>query len=135
MAAPDLAPYSTRRLVGSVACLATIRPDGNPRIHPLVPHYGDGHLFVYVDPSSSICHDLHCDGRYALHCSVEDRRDGDGELGIRDGATPAGHPTMRAFLLGAAREENFEPQERCVVFELTIERVLSKSHQGGEPVR
>jgi hypothetical protein len=52
VAAPDLAAFGYQRLVRIVAYLATIRADGAPRVHPLVPHIGQGRLFVYIDPTS-----------------------------------------------------------------------------------
>ena len=46
--------------------LATTRPDGGPRVHPVCPLINEEGLFVFVVPSPKQ-RDLHRDGRYALH--------------------------------------------------------------------
>jgi hypothetical protein len=46
--------------------LATVRPDGGPRIHPVSPVITDVGLFCFVLPSPKR-HDLDRDGRYSLH--------------------------------------------------------------------
>jgi len=49
-----------------LAFLATVRPDGGPRLHPVCPVIdGDG-LYALLIPSPKR-DDLHRDGRYALH--------------------------------------------------------------------
>ncbi|MCA1555037.1 MAG: pyridoxamine 5'-phosphate oxidase family protein, partial [Chloroflexi bacterium] len=68
-AAPELAAFGAQRLHGSVAYLATIRPDGAPRVHPVTPIIGEGHLFVFMEPTSPKGKDLQRDNRYALHCA------------------------------------------------------------------
>jgi len=134
-AAPDLAAFGVQRLVGRVAYLATIRADGAPRVHPLTPHIGEGHLFVYMEPTSPKGHDLRHDGRYALHCSVEDRSGGEGEFSIRGQAEVIDDPTMRAVLFEAARADGSNPQDRYVVFELSIGSASSTIYEGGQPMR
>lgn len=47
--------------------LATVRKDGSPRLHPVCPHVSAGRLWVFVGHASPKRHDLHRDGRYALH--------------------------------------------------------------------
>jgi hypothetical protein len=46
--------------------LATVRPDGGPRIHPVSPVITDNGLFCFVLASPKR-HDLDRDGRYSLH--------------------------------------------------------------------
>lgn len=46
--------------------LATVRPDGGPRLHPVCPVVTDDGLWVFVVPSPKGA-DLERDGRYALH--------------------------------------------------------------------
>ena len=46
---PELAAFGAERLNGKVAYLATIRKDGSPRVHPMTPIIGQGHLFVFTD--------------------------------------------------------------------------------------
>jgi hypothetical protein len=46
--------------------LATVRPDGGPRLHPFCPVLFEGHLYGLIIPSPKR-EDLHRDGRYAIH--------------------------------------------------------------------
>ena len=41
---PELAAFGRLRLNGKVAYLATVRKDGSPRVHPMTPIIGAGHL-------------------------------------------------------------------------------------------
>jgi len=47
--------------------LATVRKDGSPQLHPVMPHILNGELCVFVVVYSSKHGDLERDGRYALH--------------------------------------------------------------------
>ena len=46
--------------------LATVRPDGGPRVHPVCPVLVGDHLFVLIVPGPKL-NDLRRDGRFALH--------------------------------------------------------------------
>jgi hypothetical protein len=46
--------------------LATVRPDGGPRLHPMWPLLTDDELFAFIIPSPKQA-DLRRDGRYVLH--------------------------------------------------------------------
>ena len=50
----ELAAFGVARLHGSVAYLATIRKDGSPRVHPMTPIIGQGRLFVFIEPTSTV---------------------------------------------------------------------------------
>jgi hypothetical protein len=67
--APELAAAG-RRLIyqygPGLGFLATVRPDGGPRLHPVCPVVTGGGLWVFVVPSPKGA-DLERDGRYALH--------------------------------------------------------------------
>ena len=54
-----------------LAFLATVRADGGPRLHPMCPLVADEALVGFLQPSPKR-QDLHCDGRYALHCFPPD---------------------------------------------------------------
>jgi pyridoxamine 5'-phosphate oxidase-like protein len=49
-----------------LAFLATIRPDGGPRLHPFCPLLTDQDMFGFIIPSPKQ-RDLRRDGRYAVH--------------------------------------------------------------------
>jgi hypothetical protein len=81
-AAPELAAAAESRWPGivaldrgelgpqpvfQVAYLATIRPDGRPRLHPFCPVLADGRLFAAIPPKSPKGHDLRRDPRCAIH--------------------------------------------------------------------
>jgi len=67
--APELAAAG-RRLIyqygPGTGYLATVRPDGGPRLHPVCPVVTADGLWVFVVPSPKGA-DLERDGRYALH--------------------------------------------------------------------
>jgi general stress protein 26 len=65
-----------------VAYLATVRKDGTPRVHPMTPIIGQGHFFVFMEPTSPKGHDLRRDGRFAIHCAVSDNSGASGEFSI-----------------------------------------------------
>jgi ribonuclease HI len=62
---PDLAGAGERLLRTGVACLATLRIDGSPRLHPVPLTFSDGRLYVSADSAQR--EDLARDPRYALH--------------------------------------------------------------------
>jgi hypothetical protein len=80
--------------------LATVRADGSPQVHPVMPLIADGRLEVFVVPSPKLA-DLRRDGRYALHSAqdehVNDEFCVEGRAEIVDGeerraAALAAHP-------------------------------------------
>ncbi len=132
-AAPELAAFGAGRFQDiGVAYLATTRNDGWPRVHPCTPIIGEGHLFVFMEPASPKGHDLRRDGRYALHSSVNDTSGTGGEFTISGRAVPVDDPALRAV---ASRAANYEPADRYVLFELTVESALSTVYEDSQPVR
>lgn len=66
---PEMAAEGRRLLYQfgpGLGFLATIRPDGGPRLHPVCPIVAEGGLYAFIVPSPK-CEDLRRDGRYALH--------------------------------------------------------------------
>lgn len=66
---PDLTGEGRRQLYQweiGLGFLATVRPDGGPRVHPVCPVISDDglHVLVVAGPKQR---DLRRDGRYALH--------------------------------------------------------------------
>lgn len=106
-AAPQIAePMSHRFRAAGLGILATVRPDGSPRVSPVeLMFVGDG-LHIGMMPGSRKYGDVRRDGRVSLLTAVADRHDlgGEGkvfgrlrELGsdeaddvLRAGATAAG---------------------------------------------
>lgn len=130
--APDLAAFGAQRLNGRVAYLATTRKDGAPRVHSVTPVIGEGHLFLFMEPTSPKGHDLRRDGRFALHCGMEDAEGSGGEFFVSGRATFVEDAEMRQI---AIRSSSYQPADRYVLFEFEIERAASTHYGEGQPVR
>lgn len=128
----ELATFGRERLNGKVAYLATIRKDGSPRVHPMTPIIGEGHFFVFMEPTSPKGHDLQRDGRYAIHCSVSDTSGESGEFIITGQAHLTGDSELRAQ---AIRLASYTPAERYILFEFEVHGVRSTIYPDGGPVR
>ncbi len=136
---PALADAGRRQLYQiriGLAFLATIRPDGGPRVHPVCPVISDAglHLLIVAGPKRQ---DLRRDGRYALHsetCPPPRQDDGFALAGrAREVTDPAVEHVVRARVL-TERDGNVWPGfDSEVVFELGIERVLLMLTQAGGP--
>ncbi len=129
---PELAAFGSKRLNGQVAYLATVRKDGSPRVHPMTPIIGQGHLFAFMEPTSPKGHDLQRDGRYAIHCSVTDTSGASGEFIIAGHARPVDDPELRAL---AAARASYSPKDRYILFEFDVESAASTTYPDGLPVR
>ncbi|HJZ68296.1 MAG TPA: pyridoxamine 5'-phosphate oxidase family protein [Blastocatellia bacterium] len=129
---PGLAAFGAERLNGRVAYLATLRADGSPRVHPVTPIIGQGHLFVFMEPTSPKGHDLQRDGRYALHCSVTDNSGASGEFSALGQAHLTNDAELRAL---AVRLASYTTAERYVLFEFELERAASTIYRDGQPIR
>ena len=129
---PELASFGYERLNGKVAYLATVRKDGAPRIHPMTPIIGNGHFFVFMEPTSPKGHDLRRDPRYAIHCSVTDNSGESGEIILTGTARPVEDPELRA---AAVRLASYSPADRYVLFEFDVDTAASTTYPNGEPVR
>jgi hypothetical protein len=129
---PELAAFGVERLNGKVAYLGTIRKDGSPRVHPMTPIIGEGHLFVFMEPTSPKGHDLQRDGRYAIHCSVSDTSGTSGEFIVAGQAHLINDPEARAL---AVRLASYTPADRYILFEFDIESAASTIYPGDQPIR
>lgn len=131
-AAPELAAFGRERLNGRVAYLATTRPDGGPRVHPVTPIVGDGRAFLFMEPTSPKGKDLDRDGRFALHCAVEGTDGGAGEF-LLSGTVERHHDTdSRAAATAAA---SYEPAARHILFELFPTYAQRTTYGDSGPVR
>ena len=132
---PEMASFGKQRLERRVAYLATIRPDGSPRVHPVSPFIAKDHLFVYMEPTSPKGDDLRRDARYAMHSAVEDNSGGQGEFLIRGRAVEITDTESRKEAFEQARSMGYSPQERHILFELRIAEVLATVYEGDRPKR
>jgi hypothetical protein len=129
---PELAAFGLERLNDKVAYLATVRKDGSPRVHPVTPIIGQGHLFVFMEPTSPKGHDLRRGGRYALHCSVSDTSGESGEFILTGQAHLIDDPELRALAVGLA---NYSRADRYILLEFEIESAASTTYPDDQPVR
>jgi hypothetical protein len=129
---PELAAFGAERLHGNVAYMATVRQDGSPRVHPVTPIVGQGHLFVFMEPTSPKGYDLRRDGRYALHCSVSDNSGASGEFLVSGRAQFVDGAELRALAVQLA---SYAPADRYILFECMIENAASTIYAEGQTVR
>ena len=129
----ELAKFAKARLHNKVAYLATIRKDGSPRVHPFTPIIGEGHFFVFMEPTSPKGHDLRRDPRFAVHCSVSDTSGESGEVIVTGKAVFIEDDNMRIV---AVNVSPYKPAERYILFELHPENVtVTEYPDAGGPVR
>lgn len=126
---PELAAFGEARFRSEVAYLGTLRADGGPRVHPVTPILGE-QLFLFMEPTSPKGKDLLRDARYTLHCSVADSSGGEGEFYVRGRAMLSDDPAARAQAVQAAP---YAPEERYILFVLSIEYAFMNTYTGGEP--
>ena len=128
-ARPDLAEAGRRLLyqfgVG-LAFLATVRPDGGPRLHPICPLLTDDALLGFLQPSPKR-QDLYRDGRYTLHSFPAD--DNEDAFSLSGRAAPVDDPVRRraaaAQFLAERRLDRPPPAfEAHDLFEFSVERCL-----------
>jgi len=110
-----------------LAFLATVRPDGGPRVHPVCPVISDAglHLLIVAGPKRQ---DLRRDGRYALHseaCPPPRQDDGFALTGrVREVTDAAVQRVVRARVLTERDGQTWPGFDEEVIFELGIERAL-----------
>ncbi len=122
--APDLAAFGQLRFKSGVAYLASVREDGGPRVHPVTPIVSD-RLFLFMEPTSPKGRGLRRDGRYALHCAVENSEGGGGEFWVRGLATFTDDPADRA---AATQASPYAPAARYILFVLSVEEAFMKQY-------
>ena len=107
--APALAALGKRVLHRKIAFLATLKEDGAPRLHPVRPCIGQGHLFVFID------------GRYALHGAVNEANGLSPEIFITGSAAAADDTGKRTV----AEEVWGEPvPDKYTLFEFFVDYLL-----------
>jgi hypothetical protein len=112
-----------------MAYLATVRPDGGPRVHPVSPIVTDDGLYCFVIDSPKR-RDLHRDGRYALHTFPSETTDVEGYL--------SGHARQVvnvSIVDHLAREHRAAPGVDWTLFEFSVDAaMLHRLSPGAEPV-
>jgi len=130
--AARVAAFGRERVDGRVSFLATVRPDGGPRVHPVTPWIADGRLYVRMYRSSPKAADLERDPRYALH-SMMDNDDGiGGEFSLRGSAVRVDDPGQVAAALSAVGEPGTRP---LVLFTFGVDSAMTTEYEGDETVR
>ena len=119
-----------------LAFLATIRPDGGPRVHPVCPVLSPAglHLLIKAGPKQQ---DLRRDGRYALHsetCPPPRHDDGFAIIGRACEVTEAETAAAVRRQVLAERDGKVWPGfDEEVIFELSLERCLLMLTQAEGP--
>lgn len=106
------------------AYLATVRPDGGPRLHPVSPVIAEGGLFCFLINSPKR-RDLERDGRYALHSYPGEHTDDEAYLTGR--AQPVADTRRRDRVARAARADI---RGDWLLFELDIDVATVTRHIG-----
>jgi hypothetical protein len=110
-----------------LAFLATVRPDGAPRVHPVCPVIGDAglHLLIVAGPKQQ---DLRRDGRYALHSETWPPPRQDDGFALAGRASQVTDAVLQQVVRGQVlteRDGDVWPSfDEDAIFELAIERVL-----------
>lgn len=110
--------------VFAISYLATVRPDGGPRLHPFCPILAGGRLFAAVPPSSPKGRDLRRDPRCVIHALPGPADD---ELCIRARAREVDDDDTRTLVQRVVGRSGIggmiEGVAHHPLFELDIERV------------
>lgn len=125
--APELAAFGEQRFKAAPAYLATVRANGMPRVHPVTPIIAEGHLLLFMEPTSPKGHDLQRGSGYALHCGVADDEGGGGEFCVTGHAALTDDPLMRDL----ASRYGYQPKADYILFELSVESAFSTTYPGG----
>jgi Pyridoxamine 5'-phosphate oxidase len=128
--APELAAFVRERMNLRVSYLATLRPDGAPRVNPVTPWFTAGRLFIRMYPGSAKVRALVRDPRYSLHSAVPDDEGTGGEALLFGTAAVVEDPE----LLARANAERSNP-DRYVVLEFDVDEAMSTTYEGDDTVR
>jgi hypothetical protein len=102
-----------------LAYLATVRPDGGPRVHPVSPVISNGSLYCFIIDSPKR-HDLERDGRYALHAFPPENSDDEAYLAGR-----ATRVTNSLVITRLASEMRAEPRVDWRLYEFSVEVAMA----------
>ncbi|GIJ47233.1 hypothetical protein Val02_41190 [Virgisporangium aliadipatigenens] len=102
-----------------LAYLATVRPDGGPRVHPVSPVINNGGLYCFIIDSPKRG-DLERDGRYALHAFPPENSDDEAYLSGR-----AARVTNSLVITRLASEMRAEPRVDWRLYEFSVEVAMA----------
>jgi hypothetical protein len=129
---PELAAFGEQRFKAGPAYLATVSQDGAPRLHPVTPIIAEGHMLLFMEPTSPKGHDLQRGSAYALHCTVSGNDGGEGEFYVKGHGALTDDPGLRAL----ATQYGYQPKDHYILFELSVERAASTIYPAqGNPIR
>ena len=139
---PDLAERGRAILFNfgvGLGFLATVRPDGGPRVHPISPVITRGELYGLILPGPKR-DDLRRDGRYALHTETIPPPNQDDGFYITGRAVEATDPELTEavgaqLLSDMGLTERWPEFETQIAFEFLFDRcLLTLTHPvGGLP--
>lgn len=117
---------------GGLGYLATVRPDGGPRIHPMSPVLRDGDLYAFILRKSARARDLRRDDRFAMHAwpqpfGADDSFD-DEEFVVRGRATLVTDEAVRTAIATAVQDD----VNSADIYRLDIEHAQHKGRPGGK---
>src|SRR5262245_37007678 len=121
------AAFGRARIDRRVSFLATVRPDGGPRVHPVTPWIADGRLFVRMYRTSPKASDLDRDARYALHSMMDNDDGAGGEFALHGRAERVDDPEAVAAAFAAIDETGARP---LVLYALGVEHAMSTEYVG-----
>ena len=105
-----------------MAYLATVRPDGGPRVHPVSPVITDDGFYCFLVDSPKRA-DLERDSRYALHSYPPEQSDD--EAYLTGTARPVRDRDVVDRLAGALRAS---PQVDWRLFEFDVDTAMVRRH-------
>jgi hypothetical protein len=120
-----LAAFGAGCLARAPAYIATVRPDGRPRVHPVAPVVTAHTLFLFMEPTSPKGRDLLAGSGFALHSGVPDNAGTGGEFHVHGTARLIDDSTLRADASHAAA---FDVADRWVLFELLVMRAVCNGY-------
>src|SRR5262245_8508503 len=103
-AAPELAHKGRALFDRKMSLIGTLRKDGWPRIDPIEPYIGEGHLLLAMMWQSRKALDLLRDPRCTLHNPVTNPNGSDGEFKLHGRAIQAEEASLRARYLQTFQE-------------------------------
>jgi hypothetical protein len=84
-----------------------------------------------MEPTSLKVADLRRDGRYALHCAVEDNEGGEGEFYVTGSAEEITDAERRTAAFAWAAAAGYQALDRHVFFEFRLGYVLATTYDDG----